>query len=186
MAPVAAGLAWWLGVPLVALALPSGRLLWAVMLGLLATGPMLVFLLVLLRSAWGPLARLRSQVRRGVALMLDGASAPAILAVAIAAGIGEEALFRGTLQPLAQRWLTPLTGEPAAGWAAVGGVALLFGLLHPMSRAYVAVATLGGLYLGTLAHLSGEILSAIVAHATYDLFALVWLRPHRCGDSIIG
>lgn len=166
-------LAWWQEIPLWDLAWPLGSIGKAFAVGILVTLPMLLFLLLLLRANWGPLKALRQKAQQMVARLLEGASMPLVVLLAVMAGVGEELLFRGSLQPLLAKWTSPWMGMLLAS--------LLFGLAHPMSRAYIAIATLCGLYLGTLALLTGEVLSATVAHALYDIVALIVL--HRTAIS---
>ncbi len=83
-----------------------------------------------------------------------------ILLVALSAGVGEEVLFRGVLQFHLGLWWT----------------ALLFGLAHPLSRAYVAYATVAGLVLGTLAQSTGGLLASIVCHTVVDAILLYRLK----------
>ena len=52
---------------------------------------------------------------------------------------------------------------------------LLFGLLHPISLAYVVVAAALGAYLGLVWMYSGNLLTVVVAHALYDFVLLVYL-----------
>lgn len=177
---LAVGLAWLLEEPLAAAINPPGRQVQAVAIGLAATLPMVGFLVVLMRTTWRPAAVFRGQVRSLLGPLLEGAGWGPILAIAVLAGVGEELLFRGVLQPAAIRWLDPVVAPVARPAAAsilgLLAVSLLFGLAHPMSRAYIVVATIGGLYLGLLPMLTGEVLSATVAHAAYDVVALVWFR----------
>lgn len=74
------------------------------------------------------------------------------LALALASGIGEEALFRGALQP-------------SLGWI---GASLLFGLAHLVPRrellAWSVFALVAGLLLGGLFAWSGNLLAPILAH----------------------
>jgi len=100
----------------------------------------------------------------------------AIVLAAALAGLGEELLFRGVLQA----GLAGLTGP----WAAVVTVAVVFGALHALTRAYFVLATLMGAYLGALYALSGSLLLVTLVHALYDWVALEYLlgrlrRPHR-------
>ncbi|MFP4323752.1 MAG: type II CAAX prenyl endopeptidase Rce1 family protein [Anaerolineales bacterium] len=74
------------------------------------------------------------------------------------AGIPEEILFRGAIQPGLGLLLT----------------ALLFGLLHAITPLYVVYASLAGLGLGALAAWRGDLWAATAAHAAYDA-ALFWL-----------
>ena len=91
------------------------------------------------------------------------ASAVDIGAVSLAAGFGEEFLFRGAVQAE--------LGVVVAG--------LLFGLAHVGGRdswvfgVWVAVMGVG---LGGLAHLGGGLLAPIVAHVVYDAAAIAYIR----------
>ena len=86
-----------------------------------------------------------------------------IVGVSLAAGVGEELLFRGAVQ------------------AEFGLViaSVLFGLAHIVSRLWVAfglwVAVMG-FGLGGLAHAAGGLLAPIVAHAAYDAMAISFMR----------
>lgn len=140
---------------------------WNWVVGLLATLPLLVFLWWSLRTRWPLLARFRTAVSELLVPMFRDCSPAHLAIVALAAGIGEETLFRGALQPLAGRVLP----ETAALLAA----SVLFGLVHAVNGLYVFFASLFGLYLGGLLLLSGSLLPPIIAHAVYDFVALVAL-----------
>ncbi|MFW6198339.1 MAG: CPBP family intramembrane glutamic endopeptidase [Acidobacteriota bacterium] len=141
------------------------------LLGLAATLPLLLALAWALRSERSFVRRLRE----GIAELVDRALLEArlvdLVIIAVLAGLGEEALFRGILQPL-------LAG-PLGPWAGNAGAALAFGLAHPISAVYVVYATAVGLYLGALMELGGGLLAPVVTHAAYDLIALVWLVSRR-------
>ena len=89
-----------------------------------------------------------------------------VIVIAAAAGIGEELLFRGVLQP--EIGLIPAS--------------LVFGVLHMGGRGTLAfgcwVAIMGAA-LGWLAAATGGLLAPIVAHALYDAAALVYIRWGR-------
>jgi membrane protease YdiL (CAAX protease family) len=155
----------WQGVPLSSrLGLSSEVLLRSV----IASAPMFLLLAYVTRSQWKPLVELRTQVEQLVGELFRGVSWLGLAAVAIAAGVGEELLFRGALQPLAERWW-----GPAAGLAAVS---LLFGVVHAVSPAYFFFATIVGLYLGWLAAWFDDLIAPIAVHAAYDFAALLVLR----------
>ena len=145
--------------------------------GILATLPLLVVLRWCLRTQWGPMRRLVSQVEEHLTPYLAGASAWGIVLVSLMAGIGEEVLFRGVIQAgLAERL-------PA--WLAVGGAALLFGVLHWLTMTYAVFASLIGVYLGILFLVTGNLLAPAVTHALYDVVALsllVRLKPEAGGS----
>lgn len=139
--------------------------------GLAATVPLLGGLAVLLGVRWRPFVRLRRIVNRLVIPLLAECSLWQLAVISLAAGVGEELLFRGLIQGGLSGW----TGEAAALVAA----SLLFGLAHPITQTYVVLAALIGLYLGGLWLVTGNLLAPIVAHAAYDFCALVLLIRRR-------
>ncbi len=157
--------AWWFGVPLVNRLTVTPAVAWR---SVVALAPMLGLLAAAMRSRWAPLVRLRLLVGELVREFFGAARWWELLAVAIAAGVGEELLFRGALQPLAIRWLGPLTGLIAAS--------VVFGALHAASTTYFVVATLMGLYLGWLAQTYNDLVAPMFVHAAYDWAALAMLR----------
>ncbi|QDU91067.1 CAAX amino terminal protease self- immunity [Pirellulimonas nuda] len=169
LALLGAGLAWLMGVPLLGMLSPTEGWAWAIGRGLLAALPLVALLALARQASWGPIARFRRQVKRILRAAFPRARVGELLLVSLAAGIGEEVLFRGVLQYLLIQWL--------GVWPGLGLASLAFGLVHPISVAYVAVATFGGAYFGWLAVCSPdhEIVSAITAHAAYDFVALMLL-----------
>lgn len=88
---------------------------------------------------------------------------PGIVIIGIAAGLGEEWLFRGVLQPL--------VGLLVAS--------VLFGLAHMGGRhmlAFAIWASVMGAALGGLAIVTGGLIAPMVAHGLYDMLALAHLR----------
>ncbi len=135
-----------------------------VLLGMAVAAPPLVFLLWILRSAWRPLAELREVMDTTVLPLFRGATPAELVALAVAAGVGEELLFRGVLQPAVAGWTTP--------WVGVAIVAALFGAVHWVTRVYALVAAVVGALFGAIVLVSGSVIPAIVAHALYDMVAL--------------
>ncbi len=92
--------------------------------------------------------------------------------LAILAGVAEEILFRGVIQAeLARR---------VPGLLALILTSVAFGLAHFLTLTYALLATVGGLYLGALFWLQGNLVIPIVAHAVYDFVALTQLvRRYR-------
>lgn len=140
----------------------------AVWRGFIASIPMIVLLLAVYESNWQPLVRLRQEVEKAVSELFAGCGWFEFVLVSIAAGVGEEVLFRGALQPLVVQWTVP--------WVGVAIVALLFGLAHALTRTYFVAATLIGLYFGWLALTYDDLIAPIVAHAVYDTFALIYIQ----------
>jgi uncharacterized protein len=83
-----------------------------------------------------------------------------VLVLAVCSGISEEIFFRGVLMH------------------DVGLVAssVLFGLLHPLGMAYVLWATAAGAGFGMLYLATGSLVAPALAHGTYNLIALGYLR----------
>ena len=132
--------------------------------GIAATAPLLLLLGWCLRTRFEPVARLVRTVEERAAPLFTGSSAVVIALVAVLAGLGEEALFRGVVQ-------TALLARLPT-WAAVLVTATAFGLAHALTVTYAVLAALVGGYLGWLHLASGNLLAPIVAHALYDLVAL--------------
>lgn len=161
------GIAWLAGIPLADALWPSGRLVSVLGLGLAGTLPLLLLLAMLLRSRQRPVVDMLRKVKGLLRVVFAHGRTWQVAAIAVAAGFGEEMLFRGALQPLAIYWTSPLVGIVA--------VSLLFGAAHAATPTYFFFATLVSLYLGSLAYWSGEILSAGIAHALYDFLAIEYL-----------
>jgi membrane protease YdiL (CAAX protease family) len=163
LAPLAVLLGWLLGQPALA------GFAWRaedVALGALATLPMLA--LFLIGQTWpvGPFRSIKRFFDEEARPVLAGCSWSDLALVSMAAGVGEEMLFRGVFQAALSHWL-----GAAPGWAAAS---ILFGLLHPISSSYIALAAVMGAYLGAVWIYSGNLLTVMVAHALYDFVAL-WL-----------
>ena len=141
------------------------------LLGLVATVPLLVALLVSRRLPGAAWRRLRQVVDDQLLPLFVGSSWRGLLLLSMAAGLGEELLFRALLQELLADWL----GGESGRWWALGVVSLLFGLCHWVTPAYGIFATLVSAYLGLLYWSSGGLVAAVVAHAAYDFVALIWL-----------
>jgi uncharacterized protein len=101
-----------------------------------------------------------------------------LLLISALAGIGEEVLFRGVLQPL----FGGLIGDVAA----VIVVAVLFGAVHPVSFAYAVFAAGVGLYLGAIQLWLGNLFVPAAVHGLYDFVALVFLLYVYRRDDMAG
>jgi membrane protease YdiL (CAAX protease family) len=103
--------------------------------------------------------------------LFDQLSVAEKAAVSIAAGLGEELLFRGLGQASLAAWI----GGDAGLWAGLIVGSLAFGLCHWLSRTYAVLAACMGIYFGLLLVWTGNLWTPILAHATYDFMALVFL-----------
>ncbi|MEM6474395.1 MAG: CPBP family intramembrane glutamic endopeptidase [Planctomycetota bacterium] len=109
-------------------------------------------------------------------------STPELIVISFCAGIGEELAFRGFLVP----WIASFdfsifgqtnsyqVGESFTGASPLMIVialvisSVLFGLVHPITKLYIAVAAFIGVYLGLLFLWTESLLVVIVAHGAYD------------------
>jgi membrane protease YdiL (CAAX protease family) len=147
--------------------------------GLLACLPLLAGLLAITHVSWGPLARLDAFVRRHVVPLFAECRIWQIGLIALLAGIGEEALFRGVLQAGIGKYF----GSPA--WA-LAIASVLFGLAHLITPTYAVLAGLIGAYLGWLLLATENLLTPMVAHAVYDFAAILYLLRRERIDSASG
>jgi membrane protease YdiL (CAAX protease family) len=97
-----------------------------------------------------------------------------LLILAAIAGVSEELLFRGVIQP----WIE-------TSWGISAGLILsniVFGLVHAVTPLYAVLAALVGVYLGLSLDYGGErnLLTPIIIHGFYDFLAFVALmRAYR-------
>lgn len=98
---------------------------------------------------------------------------PAIVWVSLGAGIGEEALFRGGVQTLAADYV----GMPLA----ISIAAALFAVVHFARPLIAAIIFAIGVVFGCVFWITGSLLTVILAHALYDVFALWYVQKemHR-------
>ncbi|MDQ3222859.1 MAG: CPBP family intramembrane metalloprotease [Gemmatimonadota bacterium] len=161
-------LAWalsrWLGISLdERLRLTPG----AVGVGVVAAVPLLLGLRWIVTTRLSPFRRLVSLVVEQLGPLLASRSATEVALLATLAGLAEEILFRGVVQP-------GLTSVLPSGVALVV-TSVVFGLAHFVTPVYALLAGAAGLYLGALILLQGNLLVPIVAHAVYDFVALLYL-----------
>ncbi|UTW04931.1 CPBP family intramembrane metalloprotease [Amphritea atlantica] len=161
---IALGLGWLLDTP----AFAQFQLSWrGVSQGVLATLPILLLVLCAGFLEYPPVKDLFRLSRAHIIRLFSDASLLDLALVAGVAGLGEEVLFRGVIQMSLAVHFGPLAGVLIA--------ALLFGLVHSLSLAYVISATLIGIYLGCLLLICDNLLVPIITHGLYDFIVLVVL-----------
>jgi len=132
---------------------------------------MLIGLVILDRYPLGPFAELQRFVEQQIAPLFAGMTVVEMALISLAAGFGEEMLFRGLLQTAVADWIEP----PYGVWAGLVVAALAFGACHWVTNTYAFLAALMGLYFGVLLIATDSLLTPIMAHAFYDFFALLYL-----------
>ncbi len=126
------------------------------------TIPALLFAFVVTSSRglrWGPLKRIFEIIEKSfLGSFIREASLAQLALVSLAAGVGEEILFRGAFQ----------------GWWGLTIASIIFGLLHALTPTYFIVAMLMGFYLGSLYESVGQNLFVpAFVHGVYDFVALL-------------
>jgi membrane protease YdiL (CAAX protease family) len=178
---VALGLGWFFGVsPLESVvrhSLPENVL--AVIWGLAAAIPLFVALVVWDTGGQSWMAHLRQAVQQKVVPLFRGATTWQLLLISLAAGVGEELLYRGLVQVGLAQW----AGEPHGAWMGLFVGSVFFGVCHWVTGEYALLATLIGLALGGLFLATGNLLAPIGMHALYDFLALLYLVRRYGEDS---
>ena len=141
--------------------------------GALATAPLflLAYVLDFVEKSVPALADVTKATQRSVLALLGRKRKPFIalltsVALGLAAGVGEEMLFRGVLQTE----LSSRLGDTSA--LAVSSI--IFGALHAVTPLYAALASLASLFFGYLYIQSQNLAVPIVCHGLYDVGALLW------------
>lgn len=160
---IAAGLGRWFEID------PWAKLHWSVpglAWGVGATLPMFLLFAVSYRWPIGPVRRIKRLLAETLGPSLAVCRWYDLLLLAAVAGIGEELLFRGVLQPR----------------LGLAGSNILFGVAHSISPLYALLAGVMGAYLGWLFEGTNNLLAPIVTHALYDFLAfLIVARDCRRG-----
>jgi membrane protease YdiL (CAAX protease family) len=176
LAPIALFLGWLLGHP----ALKTFQWsLEAALWGVVATVPLILMFLGILRWPFGPLARVKKFCDDEVVPLLEKSTWSDIALISLSVGVCEEMLFRGVIQAYSIRWLQSWLGDWWGLPCGLGLASVFFGLMHPISFTYMVIVTILGLYLGTLWLLNGNLLTVMVTHALYDFAALAYLLRIR-------
>jgi membrane protease YdiL (CAAX protease family) len=160
-----------------------GNQLIAIGYGLAATVPLLVALLAIDRAPIAALRGVREVTHAAIMQMFGGASVLQLAAVSVAAGWGEELLFRGLVQGALSRLVPGHLGP----WIAIAVASVLFGVCHWLNTTYAILAMLAGVYFGVVYFASNSLLTPMTAHAAYDFLALIYLlRPAKLLRSSTG
>ena len=147
--------------------------------GLIAAVPILVAVDLIRRIPWEPIRELERLTDDGMIKSLLKLGPAELIVISICAGIGEELLFRGWLM----YWLAdgmaivaPQADRMVLLMVALVVSSLVFGFFHPITRLYIVLASLMGLYFGALLLWTGNLLVPITAHAAYDAAQLLMAR----------
>lgn len=137
-------------------------------LSIFVTGALLLLFVILLRASAAPFRRIRDILERVLLPLMRNCHWLELAAISIAAGVGEEWLFRGFLQG---ELASHLGGVPAIVLASI-----VFGFCHYITRTYFILATVLGAIFGWLYFATNNLLTVIVIHSLYDFIALLILQ----------
>lgn len=136
-------------------------------IGVLSALPPLVLMLALRRAPWTAIREFNTFVDEQLTPMFRGLAIYELALLSLAAGWGEELLFRGLIQSEFALNTSPLAGILAAS--------LLFAVVHFMTPAYFVLAFSISIYFGALYWHFESLWVPILGHATYDFLMLMIL-----------
>ena len=146
----------------------------AIAFGLIGTAPLFLMFLALEKVQGESVVNIRKLLLNTLGPGLYRYHWTDLLILAAIAGVSEELLFRGVIQP----WIE-------TSWGISAGLILsniVFGLVHAVTPLYAVLAALVGIYLGLSLDYGGErnLLTPIIIHGFYDFLAFVALmRAYR-------
>jgi membrane protease YdiL (CAAX protease family) len=141
----------------------------AILFGIIGTLPLFLLFLISEQLNFQALQRIKALLLETLCPQLYQHHWTDLFILSAIAGISEEILFRGLLQP----WLERSWGMPTGLITS----SLLFGLVHAVTPLYAVLATLISLYLGlSLDYLGNRnLLTPIIIHGLYDFLVFIVL-----------
>jgi uncharacterized protein len=146
----------------------------AIIYGVLGTMPLFLLFLFLEQLTADSVVTIRRLLLETLGPSLHRYHWTDLFILAAIAGISEEILFRGVIQP----WMESSWGLTAG----LVGSNIVFGLVHAVTPLYAVLATLVGIYLGLALDVGGDrnLLTPIIIHGLYDYLAfLALMRSYR-------
>ncbi|MDD2658415.1 MAG: type II CAAX endopeptidase family protein [Methylococcales bacterium] len=148
----------------------------AIALGVIGTAPLFLMFLAMEQMQGKSVTDIRKLLLNTLGPGLHRYHWTDLFILAAIAGVSEELLFRGVIQP----WIE-------ASWGMMAGLIvsnIAFGLVHAVTPLYAVLAALVGVYLGLSLDYGGDrnLLIPIIIHGFYDFLAFVALmRVYRAG-----
>ncbi|WP_027158995.1 CPBP family intramembrane glutamic endopeptidase [Methylobacter luteus] len=146
----------------------------AIAYGVLGTAPLFIVFGALEQLQIDSLAHIRRLLIDTLGPGLNRYHWSDVFMLAAIAGVSEEILFRGVIQP----WIESSWGMTIG----LIGSNIIFGLVHAVTPLYALMAALVGLYLGWTLDYGGDrnLLTPIIIHGLYDFLAFMALiRAYR-------
>lgn len=135
--------------------------------GIVATLPLLFGLVVFERLDVQATRQIREFMAKNVKPWLQPMEIWQLVLLGVIAGVTEELLFRGAIQFAATTYISTV--------GAIFFAATIFGITHWVTPTYAAMAFLAALYLGWLFVFTDSLIPPVVAHAVYDIVALIYM-----------
>jgi membrane protease YdiL (CAAX protease family) len=141
----------------------------AIAYGVIGTAPLFLLFVSMEQIQAEPVTKIRKVLFETLAPGLCRYHWTDLLVLASIAGLSEELLFRGVIQP----WIE-------SSWGVTAGLVvsnIIFGLAHAVTPLYAVLATLTGMYLSLSMDYGGDrnLLLPIVIHGLYDFLAFIAL-----------
>ncbi len=116
---------------------------------------------------FAPCVEIRDLMERSISPLIRRAPLPGLALLALGAGYGEEAFFRGVLIPVATALVANAGASGGVATAvALGGSSVIFGALHAITPLYFAWATAAGALFGACRYICcAFFLSLALRHA---------------------
>lgn len=149
----------------------------AVFYGTGGTIPLFLLFLTLEQMNFESVTNIRNMLMQSLLPGLRHCDWADLFILSAIAGVSEELLFRGVLQP----WLESAWGMNVG----LIGSNLVFGLVHAITPLYTVLAAVVGIYLGLALDYGGErnLLTPIIIHGLYDFLALsAMMRTYRANQ----
>jgi membrane protease YdiL (CAAX protease family) len=149
----------------------------AIAYGIIGTVPLFLMFLALEQMQGESIVKIRKLLLQTLGPGLHRYHWTDLFMLAAIAGVAEELLFRGVIQP----WMESSWGMTAG----LIGSNMIFGLVHAVTPVYAVLAAFVGIYLGLSLDYGGDrnLLTPVIIHALYDFLAFVALmRVYRASQ----
>ncbi|MGZ5017353.1 MAG: CPBP family intramembrane glutamic endopeptidase [Methylobacter sp.] len=146
----------------------------AIVYGIIGTLPLFLLFRIMEQIQAEPIVKIKNLLFDTLGRGLHRYHWTDLLILASIAGLSEELLFRGVIQP----WIESSWGMTAG---LVGGN-IIFGLAHAVTPLYAVLAALVGVYLSLSLDYGGDrnLLIPVIIHGLYDFLAFIALmRAYR-------
>lgn len=142
----------------------------AMLIGVLGTLPLLLLFQSLVYLSQKSVVDIKNLLLKTLAPSLHQRHWTDLLLLASIAGVSEELLFRGVIQP----WISGAWGITAGLYVSN----IIFGLVHAVTPLYALLVMVVGYYLSVSMTIGGgesNLLIPIIIHSLYDFFAFIML-----------